>query len=364
MFLDALLDACLDSLKLFPFLFITYLFMEWLEHGQAAKFEKAVAKAGKFGPVVGALLGIIPQCGFSGAAATLYAGRVVTLGTLVSVFLVTSDEMLPVMLSQAVDPALIAKMLAIKLVVGMLVGIVLDAVLRAMKREHVGFGNQAMHRGHSGHDIRQLCEQEGCECADGCACDDCELWAAQGAAEHGRAHEDAGEHKCGHGHEHEHDREHGACCGHDHDHAGEHTHAHAHSHGAASWAHLALAALKHSLQITIFVFVICLVLNLVVEAGLEDAIAAIATTPVVGSVVAAVLGLIPNCAVSVALTQLFLDGVISGGAAMSGLLVNAGVGLIVLFRTNGDSRENLRICMLLAAVGIACGICIELAGLL
>lgn len=350
MFLDALLDACLDSLKLFPFLFITYLFMEWLEHGQAAKFEKAVAKAGKFGPVVGALLGIVPQCGFSGAAATLYAGRVVTLGTLVSVFLVTSDEMLPVMLSQAVAPALIAKMLLIKLVVGMLVGLVLDAVLRAAKREHAGFGNQAMHRGHSGHDIRQLCEQEGCECADGCACGDCELWVARGHA----AHED--EHDACHGHDHGHTAEH--------DHSHGHEHAHAHSHGTASWAHLALAALKHSLQITIFVFIICLVLNLVVEAGLEDAIAAIATVPVVGSVVAAVLGLIPNCAVSVALTQLFLDGVISGGAAMSGLLVNAGVGLIVLFRTNGDSRENLRICMLLVAVGIVCGICIELLGLL
>lgn len=358
MFLDALLDAALDSLKLFPFLLVTYLFMEWLEHGQASKFEKAVAKAGKFGPVVGSLLGIVPQCGFSGAAATLYAGRVVTLGTLVSVFLVTSDEMLPVMLSQAVAPALIAKMLLIKLAVGMLVGIVLDAALRATKREHVGFGNEALHRGHSGHDIRQLCEQEGCECADGCACSDCEVYVADHAA-------------CDYEHEHEHGHEHEAhagCCGHDHGHDHGHGHSHGHAHGhdhaGASWKHLALAALKHSLQIAIFVFVICLVLNLVVEAGLEDAIATIAAAPVVGSVVAAVLGLIPNCAVSVALTQLFLDGVLSGGAAMSGLLVNAGVGLIVLFRTNGDSRENLRICMLLVAVGIACGILIECTGLL
>ena len=122
MFLDALIDAGLDSLKLLPFLFATYLFMEWLEHGAGERFERAIAKAGKAGPLIGALLGVVPQCGFSGAAATLYAGRVVTLGTLVSVFLVTSDEMLPVMLSQQVELGLIAKVLGIKVLAGMLVG--------------------------------------------------------------------------------------------------------------------------------------------------------------------------------------------------------------------------------------------------
>ena len=343
MLLDALIDAVFDSLKLFPFLFATYLFMEWLEHGQAAKFEKAVARAGKFGPIIGALLGIVPQCGFSGAAATLYAGRVITLGTLVSVFLVTSDEMLPVMLSQAAAPALIAKMLLVKVVVGMAAGFALDVLLRMTGREHVGFGNEHMHKGHSGHDIRQLCEQEGCDCADGCACADCGL-VTHAMAEH--THE-----SCEHEHAHEH------CHGHEHGNGNEHAH-------TAGWGHLAAAALRHSMQITLFVFVICLALNLVVEAGLEDSIAAVTATPVVGSVVAAILGLIPNCAISVALTQLFLDGVLTGGAAMSGLLVNAGVGLIVLFRTNGDSHENLRICMLLVAVGALCGIAIEALALL
>lgn len=356
MLLDAGLDAILDSLKLLPFLFVTYLFMEWLEHGAGDKFEKTVAKAGKAGPLIGAVLGIVPQCGFSGAAATLYAGRVVSLGTLVSVFLVTSDEMLPVMLSQAVDPVIIAKVLGIKLLVGMVVGFVLDLALRKLGREHVGFGAAHSHDGHHGNDIRQLCEMEGCECADGCECDSCEKrieLAANGACpqcglapqiEVARSHGDHNDH---------------ADHGHDHDHG----HGHTHEHGGR-WGHLALAALKHSLQITLFVFIICLVLNLVVEAGLEDAIATVAAAPFAGSLVAAVLGLIPNCAVSVALTQLYLDGVIAGGAMMSGLAVNAGIGLVVLFRTNNDSRENMRICGLLVAIGILVGLVVEALSIL
>lgn len=345
MLLDAGLDAVLDSLKLLPFLFVTYLFMEWLEHGAGDKFEKAVAKAGKAGPFIGAVLGVVPQCGFSGAAATLYAGRVVTLGTLVSVFLVTSDEMLPVMLSQAVDPVVIAKVIGIKLAVGMVTGFVLDAVLRMLGKEHVGFGAAHSHEGHRGYDIRQLCEMEGCDCSNGCECDSCEKRAELIARELACSN-------CGHV-EHANDHEHGHDHGHGHDYSGH-----------AGAGHLALAALKHSLQITVFVFIICFALNLIVEAGLEDAIAVVATTPFVGSFVAAVLGLIPNCAVSVALTQLYLDGVLTGGAMMSGLAVNAGIGLIVLFRTNNDSRENMRICGLLVAIGIVVGLIVELSGIL
>lgn len=352
MLLDAGLDAALDSLKLLPFLFVTYFFMEWLEHGAGDKFEKAVAKAGKAGPFIGAILGVVPQCGFSGAAATLYAGRVVTLGTLISVFLVTSDEMLPVMFSQAVDPVVIAKVIGIKLVVGMAVGFILDAVLRVFGKEHVGFGAAHNHEGHHGYDIRQLCEMDGCDCSNGCECDSCEKRAELIAKE-------ASCSGCGHIEHMEHDHDHG------HDHGHGHDHDHGHGHGAHAGAgHLAMAALKHSLQITVFVFIICFALNLIVEAGLEDAIAVIATTPFVGSLVAAVLGLVPNCAVSVALTQLYLDGVLTGGAMMSGLTVNAGIGLIVLFRTNNDSRENMRICGLLIAVGIIVGLLVELSGIL
>lgn len=345
MFLDALIDAGLDSLKLLPFLFLTYLLMEWLEHGAADRFENAIAKAGKAGPLIGGLLGIVPQCGFSGAAATLYAGRVVTLGTLVSVFLVTSDEMLPVMISQQVDPLVIAKVLGIKLLVGVAAGFCLDAALRAAGREHVGLGSARLHEGHSGNDIRELCAQEGCDCADGCDCASCESYLAP------QGHEG-----CGHEHDHEHAHEHDhGCCGHG---CGDEPR------GQLNWGHLAFAALRHSLHITVFVFIICLLLNLVVEAGLEGAVARMAEAPLAGSVIAAVLGLVPNCAVSVALTQLYLDGALAGGAMMSGLLVNAGVGLIVLMRTNSDSRENLRICGIMVAVGIVFGLITEFLGIL
>ena len=351
MLLDAGLDAVLDSLKLLPFLFVTYFFMEWLEHGAGDKFEKAVAKAGKAGPFIGAVLGVVPQCGFSGAAATLYAGRVVTLGTLISVFLVTSDEMLPVMLSQAVEPVIIAKVIGIKLAVGMATGFVLDAALRMLGKEHVGFGAAHNHEGHHGYDIRQLCEMEGCDCSNGCECDSCEKRAELIAKELACSNCGHVEHANDHEHEHEDER------GHEHGH--DHGHGHDHS-GHAGAGHLALAALKHSLQITVFVFIICFALNLIVEAGLEDAIAVVATTPFIGSFVAAVLGLIPNCAASVLLTQLYVEGALRFSSLVAGLCTGAGVGLAVLWRANPSWKQNLFITGLTWAAGAAVGVGIQL----
>ena len=343
MLVDALIDACLDSLKLLPFLFLTYLFMEWLEHGAGEKFENAVSRSGVAGPFIGALLGVVPQCGFSGAAATLYAGRVVTLGTLVSVFLATSDEMLPVMISQAASPLLILKILGIKVACGMAIGFVLDLALRASGRTHVGFASKHAHEGHEGNDIHVICEAEGCECAHGCDCcsGTCERAAAEGCvhAEHDHGHE----HEHGHSHEHGHDHAHG---------------------GHVNWKHLALAALKHSLQVTVFVFVICLVLNLVSALGGEQQWQLDGSGPYLSVVVCGVLGFVPNCAISVGLTELYLDGALSGGAMLSGLLVNAGIGLLVLLRTNNDVRENLRICALLLVVGVAVGCAVQALGIL
>ena len=349
--LESLVDACIDSLKLLPFLFLTYLFMEWLEHGAGDRFEKTVARSGAAGPLVGALLGVVPQCGFSGAAATLYAGRVVSLGTLVSVFLVTSDEMLPVMISQAVDPAVILKILAIKIVCGMLVGVVLDACLRAVGRGHEGFGSRHMHDGHSGHDIHRLCEQEGCECARDCDCDHC-LERTDCVCEHALCNEEGHAHECEHGLEEPHN--------------GGHAHDHTHSDGRGQgrWGHLALAALRHSLQITVFVFVICLLLNIALSTGVLEQLQLGRGGALLETVVAGLLGFIPNCAISVGLTQLYLEGALGAGGLMSGLLVNAGIGLIVLLRTNNDSRENLRICGLLLVVAVVTGLLVAASGIL
>ena len=337
MFLDALLDACLDTLKVFPFLLVTYLFMEWLEHGAGKKFESAIAKGGRVGPLIGALLGVIPQCGFSGAAATLYAGRVVTLGTLVAVFASTSDEMIPIMLSEAAPPALIGGILLVKVITGIVCGLVLDFVLTKTGRLHTGLSSLKRHQGHGDNDIHELCEEEGCECSD----EDPELLQpertdpADGSLQPGRT-DPAAE---------------GALSAHN------HGHSHGHHHG------IFVPALKHSVNVTIFIFVVTLGINLLAEAGLEGALASVTQAPFLSPIVMALFGFIPNCAVSVGMTQLYLEGVMSGGALVSGLTVNAGIGLIVLFRTNRDFNENLRIMAVMLAVGVLAGWVIQLLGL-
>lgn len=337
MFLDALLDACLDTLKVFPFLLVTYLFMEWLEHGAGKKFERAIAKGGRVGPLIGALLGVIPQCGFSGAAATLYAGRVVTLGTLIAVFASTSDEMIPIMLSEAAPPALIGGILLVKVITGIVCGLALDFVLTKTGRLHTGLSSLKRHQGHGDNDIHELCEEEGCECSD----EDPKLLQpgrtdpADGSLQPGRT-DPAGE---------------GASAAHN------HGHGHGHHHG------IFVPALKHSVNVTIFIFVVTLGINLLAEAGLEGALASVTQAPFLSPIVMALFGFIPNCAVSVGMTQLYLEGVMSGGALVSGLTVNSGIGLIVLFRTNRDFNENLRIMAVMLAVGVLAGWVIQLLGL-
>lgn len=337
MFLGALLDACLDTLKVFPFLLVTYLFMEWLEHGAGKKFERTIAKGGRVGPLIGALLGVIPQCGFSGAAATLYAGRVVTLGTLIAVFTSTSDEMIPIMLSEAAPPALIGGILLVKVITGIVCGFALDFVLTKTGRLHTGLSSLKRHQGHGDNDIHELCEEEGCKCSD----EDSELLQpgrtdpAAGSLQPRRT-DPAGE---------------GALAAHN------HGHGHGHHHGVF------VPALKHSVSVTIFIFVVTLGINLLAEAGLEGALASVTQDPFLSPIVMALFGFIPNCAVSVGMTQLYLEGVMSGGALVSGLTVNSGIGLIVLFRTNRDSNENLRIMAVMLAVGVLAGWVIQLVGL-
>ena len=426
MLLDATLDACLDTLRLLPFLLATYLFMEWLEHGAGQRFEAAIARGGRLGPVFGAVLGIVPQCGFSGAAATLYAARVVTLGTLVAVFLVTSDEMLPLMLSQAVAPALIAKVLGIKLAVGLVCGLLLDWLLARMGRLHTGVASRGRHAGHSGHDIHELCEQEGCDCGGGCTCEEhaarggggvaihrtesmqscdeqaadracdslatsgesggacgeglCEEHAARGGAEGATditraedganaAHVEseagtacaeegvAGPSHAGHGHAH---AQSGSGSGFD-DAAPDAVHAHAHGHSGS--AGIVGPALRHTLNVSVFILVITLGINLVVEAGLAGALGSVGA-PYASTVLCAVIGLVPNCAVSVGVTQLYLDGLLGGGALMAALSTNAGVGLLVLLRTNHDAAENLRIIAMLLGIGIVAGCVVQALGVL
>ena len=299
-----------DTLYLIPFLFVTYLAMEWLEHKAGDKAEEAVRRAGAAGPVVGALVGIVPQCGFSAAAATLWAGRVITLGTLFAVFLSTSDEMLPIFLAEQVAPMTILKIMGVKLMIGMVMGFVVDAVIRLARRDREKLR------------IHELCERDCCHCNG-----DCETCEQQPELAY----------------DFEHDEEHG------------------HHHEGGS---ILRSALKHTVQVTVFIFIITLVLDGALELVGEDALAAfLGSNPVLSVLGSALVGLIPNCAASVVIAQLYVEGALGAGAMMAGLLVSAGVGLLVLFRTNRGLSQNLIVLAGLWATGVFWGLIISAFGI-
>lgn len=331
--------AFFDTLKLVPFLFVTYLAMEALEHYANAKSVAAVRRAGVAGPAIGALLGVVPQCGFSAAAATLYSARVITLGTLFAVFLSTSDEMLPIMIAAQAPAGFIAEVLAIKAVCGLIAGFAIDAVLRL--RHHAV---EAMR-------IHDLCER------DHCGCDDDDLphgfAAAQEESEdgsHSHAQGLPSELSEGRAREVEESRASDDSHNHGHNHDLEYGHSHGHAHGFAA---IAKSSLVHTLQVTLFIFLVSLALEVVIDGVGEEALAAfISANSSLSVVVSAIVGLIPNCAASVVITELYLEGALSSGAMLAGLLVSAGVGLLVLFRANRPMRENF----LIAAGLVACGV--------
>lgn len=272
-----------DSVKLLPFLFLTYLFMELLEHTTGGKVQNKIRNAGKVGPLWGGLLGIMPQCGFSAAASSLYAGRVITVGTLLAVFLSTSDEMLPIFISEAVAPATIFKILGAKVCIAIISGFLAEMVyVNVFKKKEKDM------------DIHVVCEEEHCSCEDG----------------------------------------------------------------------VLKSALKHTLKIFVYILLITFILTLVIEMIGEDHLAVVfQNIPVVGEMIAALVGLIPNCASSVVITELYLSGIIGAGAMMSGLLVNAGVGLLVLFRLNRNWKQNAGIMAALYGFGVVWGVIIELLGI-
>lgn len=274
---EALIDAVVDSIKILPILYLTYLLMEFIEDKASDKINGTIKKAGKAGPLIGGIFGLIPQCGFSAAASSLYAARVITVGTLVAIFLSTSDEMLPILISSSVGAGEIAKILVLKLCIGVICGFIVDFFARGKRRNM---------------DIHAICEKDHCECENG---------------------------------------------------------------------NIFLSALKHTVNITVLIFLVLLALNMIIEYAGEDALASfIGNRPVIGPLTAAVVGLIPNCSSSVIITNLYAQGVLGFGTMMSGLLVNSGIGLLVLFKMNDDVKENLKITGVLFVISVICGIVIDL----
>ena len=294
--LEIIEETLIDVIKLLPFLFITYLIMEYIEHKMGNKTKKAIKKSGKWGPIIGSVLGIFPQCGFSVSATNLYAGRVITLGTLIAVYLSTSDEMLPIFISEAVSPIIILKILGIKLIIGMIAGTIIDLLTHIMykNKNTIKKDNKNIIEESEENEIGHMCEEDHCHCNE---------------------------------------------------------------------SGILKSAVHHTLSILLFIIIITFIINIAVHFVGEETIASwILNKPVIGPVIASLIGLIPNCAASVIITNMYLENVISLGSMISGLLTGAGVGLAVLFKTNNKIKENIRILILLYAIGVISGIIIDLIG--
>ena len=276
---EVLLDGLLETLKIIPFLFLTYLVMELIEHKTSDKAKRFMERSGAAGPLVGGTLGIVPQCGFSASASNFYTARVITLGTLIAVFLSTSDEMLPIMISSSISAKAIFLILLYKSAVAVFVGFAVDLILRLMKKERKPIN------------IDEICSNDDCHCERG----------------------------------------------------------------------ILFSSLHHTVTIGSFILLITLIINALYFFVDSETIALVLyDKPVLSHLIASVLGLIPNCAVSVLFTSLCLEGAITAGTMLSGLFSGAGIGLIVLFRVNKNLKENLIIMLILTVSATVFGLVADL----
>lgn len=278
---EVILDTIVDSLKLIPFLLVAFLIIELLEHKLNNKTKNILTKSKKIGPIIGSLLGVIPQCGFSVMATNLYITRIITLGTLISIYLSTSDEMLIIMISEKVEISLILKILLIKIFFGIVYGLIIDKIINKKKKDK--------------ETNYELCDKEHCDCN--------------------------------------------------------------HS--------ILLSAIKHTLHITLFIFIITLIINTIFTLLGDNYLSKLLlNNSILSPFITSLIGLIPNCAASVILTELYLNSTISLGALIGGLLTSSGSSLLVLIKNNKNQKENLSIILLLYALGVLSGIIIELISLI
>ena len=287
LFLDVLAESLVDTAKMLPFLFLAYLFIEYVETRHGERIEALLAGGGRWGAVPGAVLGCVPQCGFSAIASNFYASRVITLGTLMAVYLATSDEAIPLLVSMPAYWDKLALLMGIKVVYAIFVGFMLDFVLRkALPRSLRG--------GYTGHADEVDCHEE-------------------------------------------------------------------HSDEQGQPQPIWKAALRHTLEIFVFIFAFSLVFGLIVEGVGEDVFAdALGRMGFFQPVMAALVGLVPNCAASVLLTQLYVEGALRFSSLVAGLCTGAGVGLAVLGRANPSWKQNLFITGLTWACGAAVGVGIQI----
>lgn len=274
---EIILDTILDCLKILPFLFIAFLIIEFFEHKLSHKTEDTIKKAGKFGPLFGSLLGALPQCGFSVLATNLYITRIISLGTLIAIYLSTSDEMLPILIAEKAPIDSILFLVVLKILIGMICGFIIDLIIRKEEpKEHF-----------------EICEHDHCDC------------------EHG----------------------------------------------------IVMSAIKHTLKILIFIFAITFILSAAFHYIGEDNIKHIFDkTNFFTPFIAALIGLIPNCGSSIILTELYIANILPLSSALAGLLANSGVALLILFKSNKNIKENLKIVGILYSISVIAGLLLKIFG--
>ena len=275
--LEIILETLIDTLKLIPFLFVAFLIMECIEHKFKKDSVEKLNKAGKFGPIIGSFLGAVPQCGFSVMATNLYATRIITLGTLISIYLSTSDEMLPILISEGASLKIILSILLTKIIIGIISGFIIDFILKKKNKTN--------------YEIKDFCEEEHCDC--------------------------------------------------------EHS--------------IFKSAIKHTFNIVLFIFIISLILHVGLHYLGEDKISNfLLKDSIFSPFLSSLIGLIPNCASSVVITELYLNGAINFASCIAGLLTGSGVALALLFKINKNQLENFKIILTLYLIGSLSGVLIEL----
>lgn len=274
--LEVIQDTLLDTIKLLPFLFVAFLIIEFIEHKLSNKQENIISKSGKLGPIVGALLGAVPQCGFSVLATNLYVTRIISLGSLISIYLSTSDELIPLMISHNAPLTKILSIVSIKVVIGIISGFLIDLFIRkTTKSDFV------------------LCEDEDCDC----------------------------------------------------DHS------------------IIKSSLIHTLKIAFFILIITFLINILFHfVDLSFLESALKNNKILTPFIASLIGLIPNCASSIMISELYLNNLISLGTTLSGLLTGSGVAIMVLIRKNKNISENIFIIGLIYIIGVIWGLLFNFIG--
>ena len=274
--MDILLDALIDTLKLIPYLFITFIVLEFIEHKFSKKSNEILVKNKKYGPLFGGLLGALPQCGFSVASSNLFSSRVITIGTLIAVFLSTSDEMLPIMISEHADILMLLKIIGFKILIGIIIGFIVD-IFYKNKEENT---------------VKELCDDENCHCDE---------------------------------------------------------------------KGILLSSVIHTLKICIFILIANVLINFIIfEIGEDNLSNLLLHKNIITYFIASLIGLIPNCAGSIIITELYLSKLITLGNLLSGLLTGSGLGLLILFKVNKNIKENLMVLSIIYFVGVIIGILVDL----